>query len=231
MKNELSCEFATGAPTPYVTFASLSLDDGTESSSPSSSAVAENCYVLSLSEEQCLAASNCEWVYDDVGKTLCQTKPTVVENCYVLSLNKGECLYASNCEWTTDAVGNTVCQNVVVVPTAPSGSGTTPFPSYDGVGLIDESVDCSTITKEECKLSSDCVWNKSTNECDAITTSPTVEPSRNPTEGPSESPMLPTINPSPRPSSLEPTTLSPSNDPVSFMRNVCSNGVNSCHVI
>ena len=32
----------------------------------------ENCYVLSVNEQDCKATSNCEWTIDNAGETLCQ---------------------------------------------------------------------------------------------------------------------------------------------------------------
>jgi len=71
----------------------------------------ENCYVLSMNEQDCKAMSNCEWTIDNAGITLCQEKPIVAENCYVLSTAEEECASASNCEWVIDDLGNNLCRD------------------------------------------------------------------------------------------------------------------------
>eukprot|EP00571_Detonula_confervacea_P011923 CAMPEP_0172304960 /NCGR_PEP_ID=MMETSP1058-20130122/6291_1 /TAXON_ID=83371 /ORGANISM="Detonula confervacea, Strain CCMP 353" /LENGTH=1111 /DNA_ID=CAMNT_0013016367 /DNA_START=17 /DNA_END=3355 /DNA_ORIENTATION=+ len=133
---EKSCEFLI-ADTPPVPSPPDVVAIAAVATTVEEVVVAENCYVLSLSEQECLAATNCEWILDNVGKTLCQDVPIEVSNCHVLSLSKGECLMASNCEWVLDNVGNTICNDVSVVA---------------------ENCYVLSLSEQECLAATNCEW-------------------------------------------------------------------------
>lgn len=201
---EQACDFiftSSVAPSPSATFGTASI---TNTANDDIVVVVENCYTLSMNQQQCTSASNCEWTIDQVGTTLCAVRPIIAENCYVLSVNEVECVVASNCEWGLDTLGLTYCKEIQGFNT-PSGSAT-PFPTDPtvaggGQSLInDGGVDCvdPNLSKEACKTALTCEWDKNLNICLALSASPTLPPTLRPN----------TLNPTPFPTNTpKPTRI------------------------